>query len=326
MTKRATFLAEIDRVVPWEALSALVAPSHPKTDYGQPRTALERVLRPYLPAHWFHRLTAVLAEAIDESESMCLTADMYLGRERVLVQTAVCKLQHLLGCSHQRARLAKLVACLQAEGSTDHCGTRAGHTMINASRLTRDWSSTLAPENHRVRREDTWRIGRRMQIGAGDNTELVHPVAVKPANFPDRQALPELRYEQKMRGMPTPAALGSRAGLTNWLRLPRPSSMSGPAVAMSWRRDKESVIAPSRAFALGSSMPWASSRTCLISPSFGTAAWPIREAGVRGLRMGQPVHGARALATRSRMTGGARCGGGALLQSQTRRISCEMER
>jgi len=46
-TRRAAFLAEMERVVPWSALCELIAPSYPKPGNGRPPVAVERMLRLY---------------------------------------------------------------------------------------------------------------------------------------------------------------------------------------------------------------------------------------------------------------------------------------
>src|SRR5437763_4490936 len=46
-TRRATFLAEMERVVPWSALCALIEPFYPKPGNGRPPVGVERMLRLY---------------------------------------------------------------------------------------------------------------------------------------------------------------------------------------------------------------------------------------------------------------------------------------
>ena len=47
VTRRAAFLAEMDRVVPWRDLCALIEPVYPKAGHGRPPIGLERMLRVY---------------------------------------------------------------------------------------------------------------------------------------------------------------------------------------------------------------------------------------------------------------------------------------
>ena len=46
-TRRAVFLAEIERVVPWAALCGLIEPVYPKPGNGRPPVGVERMLRIY---------------------------------------------------------------------------------------------------------------------------------------------------------------------------------------------------------------------------------------------------------------------------------------
>jgi len=50
-TRRAAFLAEMDRVVPWRELCAVIEPFYPKAGNGRPPIGLERMLRLHLLQH-----------------------------------------------------------------------------------------------------------------------------------------------------------------------------------------------------------------------------------------------------------------------------------
>jgi IS5 family transposase len=54
MTRRAAFLAEMERVVPWPALCELIEPVYPKPGNGRPPIGIERMLRIYFLQHWFN--------------------------------------------------------------------------------------------------------------------------------------------------------------------------------------------------------------------------------------------------------------------------------
>src|SRR3954451_5558478 len=53
-TRRAAFLAEMERVVPWSALCALIEPFYPKPGNGRPPVGVERMLRIYFLQQWFN--------------------------------------------------------------------------------------------------------------------------------------------------------------------------------------------------------------------------------------------------------------------------------
>src|ERR1700720_4816529 len=56
-TRRATFLAEMERVVPWPALCGLIEPFYPKAGNGRPPVGVERMLRIYFLQQWLDRKT-----------------------------------------------------------------------------------------------------------------------------------------------------------------------------------------------------------------------------------------------------------------------------
>src|SRR5262245_33994344 len=53
-TRRTAFLAEMERVVPWPALCALIDPVYPKPGNGRPPVGVERMLRIYFLQRWFN--------------------------------------------------------------------------------------------------------------------------------------------------------------------------------------------------------------------------------------------------------------------------------
>ena len=52
-TRRAVFVGEMERVVPWSALCKLIEPLYPKPGNGRPPVGVERTLRIYFLQHWF---------------------------------------------------------------------------------------------------------------------------------------------------------------------------------------------------------------------------------------------------------------------------------
>jgi IS5 family transposase len=52
-TRRERFLLEMDQVVPWKGLIALIEPYYPKGDGGRPAYPLMAMLRVHLMQNWF---------------------------------------------------------------------------------------------------------------------------------------------------------------------------------------------------------------------------------------------------------------------------------
>ena len=53
-TRREKFLTEMDRIVPWCELCALIEPVYPKAGDGRPPKELEMMLRVYFLQQWFN--------------------------------------------------------------------------------------------------------------------------------------------------------------------------------------------------------------------------------------------------------------------------------
>jgi IS5 family transposase len=95
-TRRAVFLAEMERVVPWSALCALIEPFYPKPGNGRPPVGVERMLRIYFLQQWFNLSDPAVEEALYDSPAMRGFVGIDLGREPVPDETTVCRFRHLL--------------------------------------------------------------------------------------------------------------------------------------------------------------------------------------------------------------------------------------
>src|SRR5512133_4314471 len=95
-TRRAKFLAEMDQVVPWRELCAVVEPFYPRAVNGRPPIGLERMLRLHFLQHWFNLSDPAAEEALYDSPSMRRFVGIDLGREPVPDETTVCRFRHLL--------------------------------------------------------------------------------------------------------------------------------------------------------------------------------------------------------------------------------------
>jgi len=82
-TRRAAFLAEMERVVPWPALCGLIEPFYPKPGNGRPPIGIERMLRIYFLQQWFNLSDPAVEEALYDSLAMRRFVGIDLGREPV---------------------------------------------------------------------------------------------------------------------------------------------------------------------------------------------------------------------------------------------------
>ena len=82
-TRREQFLEEMDAVVPWAELMALVEPHYPKGETGRKPVGLEIMLRVYFLQQWFALSDPGVDDALYESPVLRRFAGIDLSRAPV---------------------------------------------------------------------------------------------------------------------------------------------------------------------------------------------------------------------------------------------------
>ncbi len=95
-TRRVIFLEEMERVVPWAKLCALIEPHYPKLGNWRRPKELEKMLRIYFLQQWFNLADPAVEEALYDSATLRQFAGIDLGGEPVPDETTVCNFRHLL--------------------------------------------------------------------------------------------------------------------------------------------------------------------------------------------------------------------------------------
>ena len=199
-TRRAAFLAEMDRAVPWSALCALIEPVYPKAGNGRPPVGLERMLRIYFLQNWFNLSDPAAEESLYDSLSMREFVGIDLGREGAPDETTVCKFRHLLERHGLGKRIFEEVGRhLQTQGLKVSTGTIVDATIINAPSSTKNRDNARDPEMHQTKKGNQWYFGMKAHIGVDSKTKLIHSVVATAANEHDKHALPELLHGNERR-------------------------------------------------------------------------------------------------------------------------------
>jgi transposase, IS5 family len=175
-TRRAAFLAEMERVVPWGELCAVIAPAYPKASErgGRPPVGLERMLRIYFLQQWFNLSDPAVEEALYDSVAMRQFVGIDLGRGPAPDETTVCKFRHLLEANHLGDRLfAEVNRHLQAQGLKVATGTIVDATLIAAPSSTKNAQGERDPEMHQTRKGQQWYFGMKAHIGVDSQTKLI---------------------------------------------------------------------------------------------------------------------------------------------------------
>lgn len=199
-TRRAAFLAEMDKVVPWSELCALIEPFYPKAGDGRPPIGLERMLRIYFLQHWFNLSDPAVEEALYESVSMRGFAGIDLGREPVPDETTVCKFRHLLERHELGKQLFEQVGKhLDQRGLKVSTGTIVDATIISAPGSTKNRSGERDPEMRATKKGNQWFFGMKAHVGVDSKLKRIHSVATTAANVADSCVLPELLHGKETR-------------------------------------------------------------------------------------------------------------------------------
>jgi transposase, IS5 family len=213
-TRRAQFLAEMDRVVPWRELGARIEPVYPKAGNGRPPVGVERMLRLYFLQHWFNLSDPAVEETLYDSPTMRAFVGIDLGREPVPDETTVCKFRHLLEQQGLgRVLFEEVARHLQAQGLTVSTGTIVDATIIAAPSSTKNATGTRDPEMHQTKKGQQWYFGMKGHFGVDSQSKLIHSVEVTPANVHDSQALPWLLHGRERRVWGDSAYTGQAAVL-----------------------------------------------------------------------------------------------------------------
>jgi len=199
-TRRAEFLAQMNQVVPWGTLCALVLPVYPKAGDGRPPIELELMIRIHCLQHWFNLSDPSMEESLNDSVSMRQFAGIDLGRAPVPDESTILKFRHLLEEHDLGKRIFEEIGRhLQACGFQVAKGTIVDATIISAPSSTKNKDKVRDPEMCQTKKGNQWYFGMKAHIGTDSQSKLIHSVAFTAANVHDSQALPHLLHGKETR-------------------------------------------------------------------------------------------------------------------------------
>jgi IS5 family transposase len=199
-TRKAEFLARMEKLMPWAQFCALIEPHYPKAGNGRPPIGLERMLRMYCVANWFNLSDEACEDALYDVAVFREFCRIDLGRERVPDATTLLKFRRLLE-EHQlgQALFAKVGELLLANGMKLSGGTIVDATLIAAPPSTKNEDKSRDPEMHQTKKGNQWYFGMKLHIGADSRSGLVHSASVTAANVHDSHEVPNLLHGEETR-------------------------------------------------------------------------------------------------------------------------------
>ena len=183
-TRREIFLAEMDKVMPWDKLEATIDPFYPKAGNGRRPYLLSSMLRIYCLQQWHSLSDPSVEESLYEIASMRHFAQVHI--DAVPDETTLLHFRHLLE-KHQLTSVlfGTINQYLAAKGLTLRQGTIVDATLINAPSSTKNAKGERDPDMHQTKKGKQGYFGMKVHIGVDSQSGLVHHVHATPANTAD---------------------------------------------------------------------------------------------------------------------------------------------
>ena len=175
-TRKREFLEQMERVVPWTELVALIAPYYPEGRTGRPPFALETMLRTHFLQQWFSLSDPAMEEAFFDVPLYREFAQLNV-HGRVPDESTILRFRHRLE-KHQLADaiLATVNDLLGQQRLLLRQGSAVDATLIAAPSSTKNKSKKRDPEMHSSKKGNQWYFGMKAHIGVDVNSGLVHTV------------------------------------------------------------------------------------------------------------------------------------------------------
>lgn len=187
-TRKEVFLEEMNQVVPWAALVALIQP-HARGAHqalgGRPPFPVETMLRIHCLQLWWNLSDPAMEEELHERPLYRRFAGLE-GAARMPDETTILRFRHLLE-KHELAPqvLGTINAGLAQHGLMLKTGTVVDATIIAAPSSTKNKSGERDPEMHQTKKGNQWHFGMKAHIGVDADSGLVHTVIGTAANVND---------------------------------------------------------------------------------------------------------------------------------------------
>jgi transposase, IS5 family len=195
VTRRERFLAEMDQVVPWQPILALIEPHYPRAGNGTQPIPMERMLRIYFMQQWFNLSDPAMEDTLYDSESMRRFAGVELVEDAIPDETTILRFRHLLERHQLTQQIFNLVrGLLEQKRLLLKSGTIVDATIIEAPPSTKNEAKSRDPEMRQGKKNSReWRFGMKAHVGT-DRRGIVHTLVTTPANVSDISQMAQLLH------------------------------------------------------------------------------------------------------------------------------------
>jgi IS5 family transposase len=194
-TRKREFLEEMDCVVPWGELVALIEPHSPRAKTGRPPFPIQTMLRIHFMQQWFGLSDPAMEEALFDVPMYREFAQLPDGLVRLPDESTILRFRHLLEKHGLAAQMfAAVNATLGAKGLMLKTGSVVDATLIAAPSSTKNSTGTRDPDMHQTKKGNNWYFGMKAHIAVDAHSGLVHHQVCTPANVHDLSVVEELLH------------------------------------------------------------------------------------------------------------------------------------
>ena len=185
-TRKREFLDEMNKVLPWAELVALITPHAPEGRRGRPPFAVETMLRIHFLQQWFGLSDPAMEEALHDVPLYREFTGLDSWTNRLPDESTILRFRHLLEKNNLAAEILRIVnELLTAKGLMLKTGTVVDATLIAAPSSTKNQRGERDPEMRQTKKGNQWYFGMKAHIGADAESGLVHTVRGTAANVND---------------------------------------------------------------------------------------------------------------------------------------------
>jgi hypothetical protein len=190
---RARFLSEMDAVIPWTDLLALLAPHYPHHVIGRPRKHLEFVLRCHLISLFYNLAGEGLTDALNDSEAFKRFIRLGQLEPDVPEETTLRNLRYIIEKNNLACEILRVVnESLTSRGLKMSQGTLVDATIVEASPSTKNKAQKRDPDMDSTKKNNNWYFGLKIHTGEDAEANVTHSVEVTAANESDVGQTPKL--------------------------------------------------------------------------------------------------------------------------------------
>jgi IS5 family transposase len=197
-TRKRVFLEEMNGVVPWARLVAMIRSYAPTANCGRPPLPIVVMLRIHFPQLWNNYSDPAMEEALHEMPVYRLLVRLDAGASRLPDESTIRRFRHFL----EEFGLATVIlseanATLQSKGLLLKNGTAIDATLIASPSSPKKESGTRGPQMNQTKKGNQYYFGTKAHIGVDAESGSVHTLLTTPVTTHDITQAQELHHGQE---------------------------------------------------------------------------------------------------------------------------------